>query len=361
MKETPEISVIMSVYNGEEYLAEALDSICAQSFEEWELIVINDCSSDNTQTVLDKYVKLDRRIKVYCNEVNLKLPASLNKAVSLAQGKYIVRMDADDICLPDRLEKQYYFMEKHTDVILSSCRFMTLRDGIVSSGGGGGKGDPESIKALLLVTNPLLHPGVIAKKEFMQKLKYDTGLTCTEDLELWTRAAKQNYKMAIQDAYLMLYRIHNKQITETTLERQYKEVLKIQKKYCPELFESMDTEQEKFYIHGIYFRENMDIECFSEFYRRVKTLNKELGFFDSEALDYAFFEILAEYKRCGTSSGGIFKGMLNFKITFLVKELFARKQRARNDGRKCIEAAEKIGLKHSGGSCEFPRFSRVRD
>ena len=84
----PEISVIMSVYNGEEYLSETLESIVAQTFSEWELIAINDCSKDSTEEILNKYAKLDKRIKVFTNETNLRLPASLNKAISLSSGKY---------------------------------------------------------------------------------------------------------------------------------------------------------------------------------------------------------------------------------------------------------------------------------
>ena len=173
MNNTPKISLIMSVYNGEDYLAEAIESVLNQTFEDWELIVINDCSTDSTGEILAKYESLDARVKVHTNEVNLRLPSSLNKALELAEGKYVARMDADDICLPDRLQKQFDFMEKNGDVSLSSCRFMTLKNGVVSSGGCGGKVDFDSIKALLLVTNLILHPGIIAKSEVIKKLGYD--------------------------------------------------------------------------------------------------------------------------------------------------------------------------------------------
>ena len=152
MNQLPKISLIMSVYNGEDYLAEAIESVLNQTFRDFELIVINDCSTDSTPEILNGFQERDNRVKVHTNEVNLRLPSSLNKAISLAKGKYVARMDADDICLPDRLEKQYDFMESHPDVALSSCRFMTLKNGVISSGGCGGKTDYESIKSLLLVT-----------------------------------------------------------------------------------------------------------------------------------------------------------------------------------------------------------------
>ena len=139
----------MSVYNGEDYLAQAIDSVLNQTFLNWELIIINDCSTDKTGEILNEYALRDERIKVHTNEVNLRLPSSLNKALTLAQGKYIARMDADDICLPNRLQEQYNFMEKNKDVALSSCKFMTLKNETISSGGCGGKCDFCRIKILL--------------------------------------------------------------------------------------------------------------------------------------------------------------------------------------------------------------------
>ncbi len=360
MSTTPKISVIMSVYNGEDYLAETLDSICNQSFKEWELVAINDCSTDSTLDILNKYAATDERIKVYTNEVNLRLPASLNKALSLAQGKYVARMDADDICLSDRFEKQYKFMEENPDVALSSCRFMTLKNGVVSSGGCGGRCDFESIKASLLLTNPILHPGVIAKADVIKELQYNTTVTCTEDLELWTRFAKSGYKIQIQPEYLVIYRLHDKQITQTSLDRQHKEVVKIEQDYYSYFLESMNEQQADFYINGLYFREKTDVNKFCEFYKWLKVINKKKKCFENDALDYAAFEILAEYKRCGITKKELIKAMACFNPFFLIKEIPDRKRRANEDGLKCIAAAEKIGLKHTSGPVEFPIFSKIQ-
>ena len=358
MSKDIKISVIMSVYNGEAYLAEAIDSVLGQSFKDFELIVINDCSNDKTGEILEGYASRDARVKVHTNEVNLRLPSSLNKAISLAEGKYIARMDADDICISDRLEKQYEFMEAHPDVALSSCRFMTLKNGVISSGGCGGKTDHESIKALLLVTNPILHPGIIAKAEVIRELGYDKSFTCTEDMELWSRFVMADQKVEIQPEYLMIYRLHDKQITETTRERQRGEVVAIQKRYYGELLEAMEGEIEDFYINGIYFRDSADVGRFCAFFKWLKAANRKSGKIEKEALYYAMFEILAEYKRKGISKAAILRAMLAFGLPFLAKELPARKNRAVIDGRKCIDTAANIGLKQSGGSPEFPIFSQ---
>ena len=354
----PEISVIMSVYNGEEYISETIESVINQTFKKWELIIINDCSTDSTPSIINDYSQKDERVKVHTNEVNLRLPSSLNKAISLSQGKYIARIDADDIALPERLERQYKFMEENPDVSLSSCRFFTLKNRVYSSGGCGGRCDSDSLKAMLLVMNPILHPGVIAKAEVMKKMGYDTTLTCTEDLGLWIRMAIENLKMQILPEYLMIYRLHDKQITSTTLERQHKEVVRIEKGYYENVLEELKEEEQEFYISGIYFKENMNIDRLCAFYKWAKSVNRKKKILNSEALDYAFFEILAEYRRQGISKKELIKALSCFNPFFLIKEIKDRKKRACRDGQNCLCAAQKIGLRQTSGTTNFPIFSK---
>lgn len=352
----PDISVIMSVYNGETYLEEAIESVLNQTFKNWELIVINDCSTDSTTEILSDFARRDDRIKVHTNEVNLRLPKSLNKAVSLAEGKYIARMDADDICLSDRLEKQYKFMEENSDIALSSCRFMTVKNGVYMSGGAGGRCDNQAIRAMLLVANPILHPGVIARAEVMRKFSYDPTHTCTEDLELWTRMAMENQKIAILPECLLIYRLHDKQITSTTLERQHTEVLKIQEKYYGALLEKMGEDMQKFYISGIYFTETADVGKFLEYAKWIRRATAKN--FPKNTVNYALLEVLAEYKRCGVSKTDILKAMLKFNPIFLAKEIIRRKKTAKKDIEKCIKIANDLGLKQTAGTDEFPIFEK---
>ena len=352
----PEISMIMSVYNGEMYLAETLESIINQTFENWELVVINDCSTDSTSEILADFAKRDDRIKVHNNEVNLRLPTSLNKAISLCKGKYIARMDADDICLADRLEKQYEFMEKNSDISMASCRFMTMKNGVYASGGCGGRQDSDALAAMLLVTNPILHPGVIAKSEVMRELQYDTTLTCTEDLELWTRMAMGNYKMAIVPECLLIYRLHDKQITSTTKARQHTEVLKIQQKYYSFYGSGIDEKFHNFYINGIYFKNKADITRFLEFSKWLKSYaGKNFG---KEEINYALFEMLAEYKRNSVPKADIIKAMLSFNPFFVIKEMARRKKEAKKDIEKCMKVAQRLGLRQTSGTKEYPIFEK---
>jgi len=115
----PKVSVVMSVYNGSSYLQEAVNSILNQTFTDFEFIIIDDGSTDSSYSILCQF--LDKRIKVIKNDKNIGLTKSLNKGLSIAQGKYIARMDADDISLPERLEKQVNVLDCSPDIVLVSC------------------------------------------------------------------------------------------------------------------------------------------------------------------------------------------------------------------------------------------------
>lgn len=115
MNNNPMISVVMSVYNGEKYLKDTIDSILNQTEDSFEYIIINDCSTDDSLNILREYEKLDDRIVIINNEKNLKLPASLNKGIRIAKGKYIARMDADDIAYSNRFSVQLKTLENNPE------------------------------------------------------------------------------------------------------------------------------------------------------------------------------------------------------------------------------------------------------
>ena len=114
--DTPKISIIMGVYNGQKFLRQAIYSILNQTFRNFEFIIIDDASTDETETILDEYSEKDERIRVIRNPQNIGLTRSLNKSLEFARGRYIARMDADDISLPERLDRQLAFMENNKDV-----------------------------------------------------------------------------------------------------------------------------------------------------------------------------------------------------------------------------------------------------
>lgn len=182
----PLVSVLMSVYNGEEYLCEAIESILAQTYRNFEFIIVNDGSTDGSETIILKYAQKDKRIIYVKNEVNIRLVASLNKGISIAKGKYIVRMDADDISVTERIEKQVVYMEGHPDVGVCGSFFKVFGEGRTSCISRKPESDTE-IRASLLTTNPLGHPNVIIRKSYLiyNKIQYDEKYYRMEDWGLW--------------------------------------------------------------------------------------------------------------------------------------------------------------------------------
>lgn len=120
---SPKVSVVMSVYNGEKYLPETIDSILNQTFKDFEFIIINDGSTDKTAKILTSYD--DPRIRIF-NQENMGLTKSLNRAISLAKGEYIARMDADDISYPERLKKQVDYLNKNPDIGLVGSKYIRI-------------------------------------------------------------------------------------------------------------------------------------------------------------------------------------------------------------------------------------------
>ncbi|TXJ00169.1 MAG: glycosyltransferase family 2 protein [Neisseriales bacterium] len=112
----PIISVVMPVYNAEKYITEAVESILNQTYSDFEFIIIDDCSTDSSYQILQKYAEKDKRIRIFRNDTNRKQAYTKNFAIKLAKGKFIAFMDADDISLPARFTKQVTFMESHPDI-----------------------------------------------------------------------------------------------------------------------------------------------------------------------------------------------------------------------------------------------------
>ena len=111
----PKVSVIMGTYNGEQTLDTAIQSICNQTFTDWEFIICDDCSTDRTWEIISQWEKKDSRIKGIRNSKNMKIAASSNRCIALAKGKYIAKMDDDDVSYPERLEKEVRFLDEHSD------------------------------------------------------------------------------------------------------------------------------------------------------------------------------------------------------------------------------------------------------
>lgn len=188
------VSIIMGAYNCEDVIDQCIDSIITQTYKNWEFIICDDCSTDNTLKILKKYEKKDSRIKILHNERNCRLAASLNICLSVAQGEFIARMDADDISLPERLEKQVDFLEKHPEIDLVGCNRIIFD-------ANGNRGVRKSIeyptKERLIKGSPFAHPTIVMKKSVYDALGGYTVSKQTmraEDIDLWIRFYQNGYK-----------------------------------------------------------------------------------------------------------------------------------------------------------------------
>jgi len=217
--ETPLVSVLMPVYNGEAYLREAIDSIIHQTYTTFELLLINDGSTDSSEIIALSYS--DIRIKYIKNESNIGLIKTLNKGIGLAKGKYIARMDADDISSIERLSTQVSILEsRNIDVISSSVTKIS------SIGAYIGIGDclecnNELTRFMLMFGNPINHPAVTVRTSIMHKFKYRESYDAihVEDYDLWSRmAADPLIQFAITAIPLLCYRRTGENITERHLE-----------------------------------------------------------------------------------------------------------------------------------------------
>jgi glycosyltransferase involved in cell wall biosynthesis len=201
------VSVVLPVYNGSETIHKALTSILEQTYTKFELIVINDGSTDNTQEILESFT--DIRIRIL-NQPNRGLVSSLNRGILESKGKYIARMDADDIALPQRMEKQVDFLEKNPTVaVVGTAAWVLYSDG--SRRLRRRPPDTPSIRNNIVRFCPFFHSSVMIRRDVFDKVGlYDASKDgskqlLVEDYDLWVRMLEANYDMANLPDVLMLY------------------------------------------------------------------------------------------------------------------------------------------------------------
>lgn len=214
----PKVTVLMSVYNGERYLREAIDSILNQCFEDFEFLIINDASADNTEEILKNYK--DSRIKVIINKKNLGLTKSLNKGLKIAKGEYIARMDSDDISLPKRLEEEVKVLDLDGNIGLvgTYCFVMDEEGRILSRLSSLSK----SIKNGLMSVNQFVHSSVMIRKKCLDATGYyREEFKFAQDYDLWLRIS-ESFKIMNIPKYLHKWRFDTKSISFSKNEEQSK-------------------------------------------------------------------------------------------------------------------------------------------
>ncbi len=205
----PQISALLPVFNGEKYLKEAILSILEQRFSDFELLIINDGSKDNSLNIILSFQ--DPRIRLINHTENRGLIQSLNEGISLANGKYIARMDADDISMPHRFSTQFKYMEENPDVGVCGSFVQVI---------GTGEEwrmpvEPEEVKCRLFLQCCMAHPTVMIRKKVLDEynVRYDPDYIHAEDYKMWTELV-MHCKLVNLPEVLLYYRLHENQITK---------------------------------------------------------------------------------------------------------------------------------------------------
>lgn len=202
----PAISIIMAVYNGEEYLEETIRSVLGQTFEDFEFVIVDDCSTDSTLEIVKSFP--DPRIRVFTNEQNLGQASSLNVGIEKARGKYLARIDADDVYLPEKLGTQIAYMKSHPDVAVLGTGAAILNNkgkviGILEA-----HLEPWEIEFRMFYETPMIHVSVLMKRDTILSFGgYVPEYTIAADYHLWARLIMAGEKLANIPDILMAYRI----------------------------------------------------------------------------------------------------------------------------------------------------------
>lgn len=217
---SPKVSVLLPMYNAEKYVSQAIESILNQTWKNLELIILNDASTDGSLKIATKFAEEDSRVKLVDFKQNSGIAHALNLGLSLALGEYIARMDADDISVPERLEKQLQFMDNNPDCGICGSWIQTFSETREKTLVWETKLDHNSIKAQLIFNCPLAHPTVVFRKTaLINDSPYETDYIPSEDYRLWSIVANKTKLSNIQEV-LLYYRIHEDSTSQRESENQ---------------------------------------------------------------------------------------------------------------------------------------------
>jgi len=217
MKE-PKISVIMSAYNAEKYIAEAIESILNQTFKNFEFIIINDCSTDNSLKIIKKYMKKDKRIILINNKKNFGRAKSRNRGLKIAKGKYIAILDSDDVSLSERFEKQYNFLEQHQDVFLVGTGSINIDENGIKKSISKPICSFKKISKILPFNNCIFHPSIMFRNG--DKYFYREKFPYSQDYDLYLRLLSKGKRLVNMPEILIKYRINPHAVSWTKSAKQ---------------------------------------------------------------------------------------------------------------------------------------------
>jgi len=291
MNKNPMISVILPVYNAKKYLDEAINSILTQTFKDFEFIIINDGSTDNSLNIIEHYRKKDNRIVLISRE-NKGLISSLNEGIKKSKGKYIARMDADDISLSTRFEEQYNFLEKNLDIGVCGTWAEVFKKGSQSRF----LKHPithDELLTRLLFSVPFAHPSIMMRKELFDRynLEYNLEYKNAEDYKFWLDISKYT-KFGNIPKVLFKYRYLESSVSRQADNKRDDERFNTISKIFTEILDQLniknsEDENRLHFILGLNERiakEKLDLKVVNNYIIKIINANKQAQYFDEEFL-----------------------------------------------------------------------------
>lgn len=340
----PVVSVVMPVFNGERFVAEALESLLGQTLRDIEIIAVDDGSTDATPAILAGYAAQDERLRVITNPTNLRQSYSRNAGVAEARSPLVAMMDADDLALPERLAAQKAFMDANPAVALSGCFSQRMEeDGSLSSKRDiHHPTDPEEIRARLLFRSCISHRSVIARREVLERYPYSQDFPVSQDFDLFFRIAHE-HPIANVPRVLMSARTHGDQISRSKRDLIKEMNMKITRRALAELgIEPSPADMDlHFALSRIrQLRTDVDETCVARadhWLARIRSANQVAGIYDRTALDKAcghmWFNVCRQAaRRNGHGSWIAFarSTLLGPALSGAARGFWARKASARN-------------------------------
>ena len=308
----PTISILMPVYNSEDFLADAITSILEQSYSDFELIIIDDGSTDRSLLIAQKFASSDPRLKIHSLS-HVGLACALNFGISISSSEYIARMDADDIAAPERFELQ--------------LRQLTQTNADLCGGAIETFGDIKTIRtypethdgcvAMALFESPLAHPAVIGKSELFKALQYDVHSENCEDYDLWVRAIKAGYTITNVQPPVLMYRLHGNQVSCKYAYQQNKYALRVRQSIWAHLFPELPDADRQLLIDEV--SGDCEIHTLGPDFVKYAQSNSTVHFAEDTFYYYIF--------KCLIKSRSQYRvvGLRFLKITFILNAKAAKK------------------------------------
>lgn len=290
----PKVSVVMSVYNGTIYLQESLESILNQTFTDFEFIIIDDKSTDNTWEILTEYNRRDSRIKLFKNAENMGLTKSLNKGLKQALGDYIARQDADDVSLPDRFKLQTRFLDQHLEVgaLGTTAEVIDEQSKVLEQSGV--PLEHESIQAYLLVNNCLHHSSMMVRRSLVEALGgYKEELRYAQDYDLWWRFSQSARLENLPDTLVQVRR-SGENLTKTRRQEQLMSALDISLKAVRESLEGQALDEDAYQRFWWAYLWLLDKDAYQQFWWAYQGKNAQLQKRDIQSLR-PFWQLLVNH------------------------------------------------------------------